>query len=69
MWGTVSIQGETSARVIIRDERGKVILIAWQMLKPCSSPEVADAEALLWGIRLSTDWARQPAMVETDSQT
>jgi hypothetical protein len=47
MWGTVSIQGETSAGVIIRDERGKVILIAWQMLKPCSSPEVADAEALL----------------------
>jgi hypothetical protein len=100
--------GDISAGVIIRDERGKVILTAWQVLKPCSSAdsavampaweqaagggstpasrtqpsnesrvprdlrlkkamsEAAEAEVLLWGIRLCTDWVRQPAMIESD---
>jgi hypothetical protein len=46
--------GGTNAGVVIRDERGRVILAAWQMLNPCSSPEAAKAKAFLWSIRLCT---------------
>jgi hypothetical protein len=58
--------GEASAGVVIRDNKGMVLLAAWQMLKPCSSPEETEAEAYLLGIRLSAEWVRQPAIIETD---
>jgi hypothetical protein len=41
-------------------DRGKVLLAAWQMLKTCSSPEEAEAEAYLWVVRLSAECSYAP---------
>jgi hypothetical protein len=58
--------GDANAGVVIRNESGKVLLMAWQMLKKCSTVEEAEAEAYLRGIRLAAEWVRQPAMIEID---
>jgi hypothetical protein len=64
--GFCSDTGEASAGVVIRDDRGVVILVAWQMLNRCSSPEAAEAEATLWGARLRPEWVRKPVVIEVD---
>jgi hypothetical protein len=61
--------GETSAGVAIRDATGKILLTAWQMMRRCASVEEAEAEACLRGIRLTAEWAGQPAIIETDCST
>jgi hypothetical protein len=50
--------GAASVGIIIRDSAGKVLLSAWQMLQGCASPEQADAEACLRGLRLVLEWIR-----------
>jgi hypothetical protein len=53
--------------VVARDHRGKAILSAWDSLKYCGSPEEAEPEACLEGVRLAKEWIRDlPVLVETD---
>jgi hypothetical protein len=52
--------GSASTGIAIRDHEGKVLLMAWRWLKSCGSPEEAEAEACLQGIRLANEWIRQP---------
>jgi hypothetical protein len=61
--------GAASVGIIIRDSTGKVLLSDWQMLRGCASPEQAEAEACLRGLRLVLEWIREPAWVETDCLT
>jgi ribonuclease HI len=58
--------GGASSGIIMRDESGSVLLTAWKIVRACASPEQAEAEALLHGLRLATEWVRQPIWVETD---
>lgn len=46
-----------------------MVLTAWRFLRHCSSPEEAEAEACLDGVRLAVDWIQQPVQVECDCLT
>jgi hypothetical protein len=58
--------GTASTGIVVRDAEGKVMLTAWQVLRDCNSPEVAEAEAYLQGLRLTAQWICQPTIAETD---
>jgi hypothetical protein len=57
--------GETGLGMIVRDPEGKALLAAWREMRGCGSPEQAEAEAWLEGMRLTAEWVRQPTLVET----
>lgn len=61
--------GEAGAGVIVRDERGQVLLAVHRPIRRCSTAEEAEAEACLEGLRLTTAWVRQPVIVEADCAT
>jgi hypothetical protein len=61
--------GEASTGVVVRDNHGKVLLSAWRSLRNVTSVEEAEAEACLHGIRLTTEWIRQPTLVEANCAT
>jgi hypothetical protein len=50
--GFCYLSGTASTGVVVRDDTGKVLLTAWKALRHCASPEEAEAEAYLQGIRL-----------------
>jgi hypothetical protein len=52
--------------VAIRDHRGRVLLSAWSFISHCGSPEIAEAEACLQGIRLVAEWVRLLVQIESD---
>jgi hypothetical protein len=58
--------GAASIGVVIRNDRGEVLLTAWNSLSRCGSAEEAEAEACLLGVRLTAEWIRQPTCVESD---
>jgi ribonuclease HI len=60
--------GSASTGIVICDHEGKVLLSAWRWLRSCGSPEEAEAEACLQGIRLASKWIRQSTEVESDFQ-
>jgi hypothetical protein len=60
--------GRASAGVVATDDKGWVLLAAWRVIRSCASPEEAEAEACLWGIRLATECIRQATMMEGDFQ-
>jgi ribonuclease HI len=66
--GFCSENGMASAGVVARDHEGSVLLTAWKVLRHCNSPDEAEAEACLYGLRLAADWIRQPTIVESDCQ-
>jgi hypothetical protein len=55
-----------SMGIVARDEEGQVLLTAWQVLQRCASPEEAEAEACLCGIRLAAEWIGKPTQMEAD---
>jgi hypothetical protein len=57
--------GETGLGIIVRDLEGKTLLAAWREMRRHRSPEQAEAEACLEGMRLTAEWVRQPTLVET----
>jgi ribonuclease HI len=61
--------GQASMGLIVRNDKGGVLLSAWRTLARCSSLEVAEAEACLAGLRLVVEWNNQPTQVEVDCQT
>jgi hypothetical protein len=65
--------GESSAGVVIRDDLGNVMLMAWQLLRRCASVEEAEVEACLRGLKLTTEWtvewSGKPAIIESDCRT
>jgi hypothetical protein len=46
--------------VIVRDEANTTVLTTWRILCHCGSPEEAEDEACLEGIRLVVKWIRKP---------
>jgi ribonuclease HI len=64
--GFCSQTGTASIGVIARGHSGEVILTTWKFIRRCGSPEEAEAEACLEGIRLAVEWIRQPVCAETD---
>jgi hypothetical protein len=71
--GFCAQSGDSSAGIVIRDENGKVLLTAWQLLRQCATVEEAEAEACLRGVRLMTEWngewTGKPAVIESDCST
>jgi hypothetical protein len=57
-----------SAGLVVRDHTGLVLLTAWKALRRCGSPEEAEAEACLQGIRLVEERIKQPTVMESDCQ-
>jgi ribonuclease HI len=57
-----------STGIVVRDSDGRVLLSAWSWLKHCASPEAAETEACLQGVRLINEWIKQPTEVEMDCQ-
>jgi ribonuclease HI len=66
--GFCSEEGRASAGVVARDHCGKVLLAAWKGLQNCNSPEEAEAEAYLYGLRLATERLWQQTIMESDCQ-
>jgi hypothetical protein len=52
--------------VVVRDERGKVILSAWKPIRHVASLEEAEAEACMHGLRLVIEWVQKPVCVKVD---
>jgi hypothetical protein len=62
--------GRASIGVEARDAEGKVLLQAWQVLSMSASPEEAEAEACLRGVKIVVEWIRrQPTVIESDCLT
>jgi hypothetical protein len=51
---------------VARNDVGEVLLTAWKPLHRCGSLKEAEAEACLFGVRLSVEWIRQTTCVESD---
>jgi hypothetical protein len=51
--------------MVARDHYGAVLLTTWRLLR-CGSPDEAEAEACLQGIRPIAEWIREPAWVELE---
>jgi hypothetical protein len=58
--------GEAGMGLIVQDEDGKAMLVAWKGIKGCGSPEQGEAVACLEGLRLTTKWVKQSTLVESD---
>jgi hypothetical protein len=52
--------------VVVGGNDGGLLLWAWRFLCHCGSAAEAEAEAYLEGIRLVTQWIKQPTYAETD---
>jgi hypothetical protein len=61
--------GAASAGIVVRDNKGRVLLTAWKRMRECGSPEPGEAEACLEGLRLTLEWIRHPTWVEMDCLT
>jgi ribonuclease HI len=59
--------GEAGVGVVIRDNRGEVVLTAWRVLYRCASADEAEAQACTEGLRLASQWCPGPIVVESDS--
>jgi hypothetical protein len=64
--GFCPLSVRASTGVVIRDDTGKVFLTAWKSLGHCASPEEAEAEAYLQGVRLVAEWVGKPMYAELD---
>jgi ribonuclease HI len=64
--GFCPLSGKASTGIVVRDTDGQALLTAWRSLQHCRSPEEAEAEACLEGMRLVAEWIRQPTCVESD---
>jgi hypothetical protein len=67
--GFCPLSGRVSTRVAVRDDIGNVLLMAWLALGHCASPEEAEAEAYLQGVRLVAEWVGKPTHAESDCLT
>jgi hypothetical protein len=67
--GFCTNSGLASIGVVVRDSAGKVLLAAWRILQHCSSPEETEVEAGLQGLRLVSEWVKQPTCFEADCLT
>ncbi|GJN39785.1 hypothetical protein PR202_gb28926 [Eleusine coracana subsp. coracana] len=61
-----AVFGRASARIIVRDDKGLVLLSAWRLLRGCASVEEAEGEACLEGVHQTAEWVRRLARVESD---
>jgi hypothetical protein len=52
--------------VVARDHEGSMLPTTWKFLRRCGSPEEAEVEACLEGIRLAAEWIHQLIWVESD---
>jgi hypothetical protein len=61
--------GRASTGSVVCDHDGNVLLTAWKVIRRCGSPEEAEAEACVQGIKLVAEWIKEPTVVESDCQT
>lgn len=61
--------GEACTGIIMRDEKGQVLLSAWRTMRDCASVEEAEAKACLEGMRLAAEWIGKPTQLEFDCLT
>lgn len=62
----VAESGAARAGIIARDCTGTVKFTAWCALFRCAGAAEAEASAFLEGIRLATQWCREPVFIESD---
>lgn len=58
--------GKASAGIVIRDDRGQVLLTSWKVVSNCTTAMEAEAVACLEEVRLAVEWVRLPARLEAD---
>jgi ribonuclease HI len=58
--------GVGGAGVVLRDDRGAIIVSKSLSLQPCLSPLEAELEACREGVILALDWSSLPCMIEMD---
>jgi ribonuclease HI len=67
--GAFGENGDAGFGVIIRDDRGAVILSAWGVIHDAASAEETEFFACREGVKLAARWSPQPAIVESDCLT
>ncbi|CAL1357172.1 unnamed protein product [Linum trigynum] len=58
--------GGTGVGMVVRDKEGKFVMAAVRRTRVTWQPEIAEAEALLWGLKLIQQHQLYPAMMEMD---
>nr|CAB3477240.1 unnamed protein product [Digitaria exilis] len=58
--------GEAGVGVIARNWQGEVIFSAWRVIFRCASALEAEALSCVEGLRLATQWAQEPVVLEMD---
>ncbi|TVU23147.1 hypothetical protein EJB05_30258, partial [Eragrostis curvula] len=61
--------GTAGAGVVIRDDKGNPMLLAWSKLFHCRDAEEAEAAACLDGVRLAARWPDNSMILESDCAT
>jgi ribonuclease HI len=64
--GFCHLIGQASTGIVVRDSNGSMLLSAWRSIRHGGGADQAEAEACLQGIRLVTEWIKQPVCVESD---
>ncbi|KAG0525545.1 hypothetical protein BDA96_06G065800 [Sorghum bicolor] len=62
----VNATGEASVRVVIRNHKGEVLLIAWRVLHRCASADEAEGHACVDGLSLASQWCPGLTILEFD---
>ncbi|KAF8759238.1 hypothetical protein HU200_010269 [Digitaria exilis] len=64
--GLPDSKGDASIGVVIRDEKGKVLLTAWRVVSNAANAEEVELMACKEGITLAAEWTPRPAILESD---
>ncbi|KAF8691185.1 hypothetical protein HU200_040302 [Digitaria exilis] len=62
----VAETGTTGVGVVARNSLGDIVFTAWRVLLRCADVAKAEARACVEGLRLATQWAPEPVIVESD---
>jgi ribonuclease HI len=60
--GAFAENGEAGFGVIIRNDRGAVILSAWGVIRDAASAEETEIIACIEGVKLAARWSPMPAI-------
>ena len=60
---------EGGIRVVIRDDKGEVLLTAWSYISKGSDAEEIEALACREGLKLAVEWCKQRLILESDCRS
>ena len=60
---------EGGIRVVIRDDKGEVLLTAWSHISKGSDAEGIEALACREGLKLAVEWCKQRLILESDCRS